>query len=139
MERVGHAPSCSQPQLFSPGLATAARLASEGATVVICSRSQANVDGALAHLRGLGHTAVSGVAANINTAAGVAATLAAVAAASATLSRGLDVLVSSAAANPVAGPVLDAPDSAIAKVLDANIAARTLNGEGERQHTTTAP
>ena len=69
---------------------------------------------------------MSGVAANTNTAAGVAAALAAVAAAALPARRAgphLDVLISNAAANPVAGPVLDAPDSAVAKVLDANIAA----------------
>ena len=64
------------------GLATAERLLQEGATVIICSRSQANVDAALASLRSRGHAAaVSGVAANINTPTGVDTALAAVAAA----------------------------------------------------------
>jgi len=129
------------------GLATAERLMAEGATVVICSRSQANVDAALASLRATwaagaapspgqaaaapmtgvpGAAPVYGVAANINTASGVAATLAAVAeACGPNAPPRLDVLVSNSAANPVAGPVLSAsvPDSAVTKVLDSNIAA----------------
>jgi dehydrogenase/reductase SDR family member 4 len=110
------------------GLATAARLGAEGGTVVICSRSQANVDAALAHLKACGLTDATGVAANVNTAAGLDATLAAVRAAAARLGRPadgrcLDVLISNAAANPVAGPALAAPDGAVSKTLDANVAA----------------
>ena len=82
------------------------------------------MDAALGRLRAqCPGAAVSGVAANINTAAGVVATLAAVAVATPPGAPRLDVLVSNAAANPVAGPALDAPDAAITKVLDANIAA----------------
>lgn len=61
------------------GLATATRLAREGARVVVNGRTQARVDAAVAQVRrDTGSAEVTGVATDLGTAAGVAAAVAAV-------------------------------------------------------------
>ncbi len=68
------------------GLATATRLAREGAAVIVNGRTQARVEAAIAHVSAAASGAmVSGVAANLATAKGAAAVVRAVA--------GVDVLV----------------------------------------------
>lgn len=119
------------------GLAIAERLGREGASLVLCSRRQGNVDAALASLRSRGITKVVGMAAHVGKEEDVAAlvelaersfppTPRARSSSSSSSSSSspppiIDVLVSNAAVNPFAGAILDTPNEAIDKVLDVNL------------------
>ena len=97
------------------GEAIARRCAAEGARVVVSSRRQANVEDAVAQLRGEG-LEVAGVACHVGDAAQLHSLV------KFTLDRygQLDILVSNAAVNPAAGPIMDMAPSAIDKILDIN-------------------
>lgn len=97
------------------GLGIVRRLAQEGAQVVVSSRRAANVEATVAALRAEG-LAVAGVACHVGDAAQLTAL---VQFALDTYGR-LDILVSNAAVNPTAGPIVDMEDSAIDKILDIN-------------------
>eukprot|EP00873_Tetraselmis_striata_P046608 jgi/Tetstr1/466872/TSEL_011329.t1 len=100
------------------GLATARRLAQEGARVMLSSRKQQNVDAAVAELRKEGldvRGCVCHVSNSEHRQALVAATLKAF--------GGLDILVSNAAVNPSTGPIVEQPDGVIDKILDVNVKA----------------
>lgn len=101
------------------GLGIARRLGQEGASVFICSRKKANVDETVAALRAEG-LEVSGCACHVGSAEQRAALVAAVVKA---YGPTIDILVSNAAVNPTAGPLLDTPLDAVDKILDINVKA----------------
>ncbi|KAG2442387.1 hypothetical protein HXX76_002473 [Chlamydomonas incerta] len=103
------------------GLATAERLAEEGASVFICSRKASNVEETVAALRGRG-LEVSGCACHV----GSAEQRKQLVAACVQKYGGMDALVSNAAVNPGAGPLADTPPDVIDKILDINIKAAVL-------------
>lgn len=122
------------------GLAIAERLGREGASVVVCSRRQANVDSALRYLKSKGIDKCVGMAAHVGKEEDVAALVelaersfgstssSSTSASSSSSSSSsssprpiIDVLVSNAAVNPFAGSILDTPTEAIDKVLDINL------------------
>lgn len=95
------------------GLSIARRLAHEGASVVICSRRQSNVDAALRALRseGLGEARVSGTVCHV----GKPEDLRRLVDFCVQRHGRIDVVVSNAAVNPAVGPVLELDDSVIDK------------------------
>ena len=98
------------------GLGIALRLGQEGAKVVISSRRQANVDEALRKLKQEGIDCcgcICHVGSGQHLQQLVKLTLD-------TYGK-IDILVSNAAVNPAAGPVLEAPEAAIDKVLEINV------------------
>ncbi|KXZ56906.1 hypothetical protein GPECTOR_1g817 [Gonium pectorale] len=103
------------------GLATAERLAQEGASVYICSRKQSNVDETVASLRSRGLQA-DGCACHV----GSAEQRKQLVEACVRRYGGLDILVSNAAVNPGAGPLADTPPHVIDKILDINIKSAVL-------------
>ncbi|GLC38050.1 hypothetical protein PLESTB_000442300 [Pleodorina starrii] len=103
------------------GLATAERLAQEGASVFICSRKQSNVDETVAALRGRG-LQVAGCACHV----GSAEQRKRLVQQCVQVYGGLDILVSNAAVNPGAGPLSETPPDVIDKILDINIKAAVL-------------
>lgn len=100
------------------GLGIARRLAQEGASVMISSRKQHNVDATVSTLRNEGLD-VRGVACHVGNLAAIVALL------QATLTvfdrEHIDILVSNAAVNPAGGPILQMEDSAIEKILQINV------------------
>ncbi|GBF97750.1 hypothetical protein Rsub_10914 [Raphidocelis subcapitata] len=101
------------------GLGIARRLAREGARVFICSRKQAAVDETVAALRVEGLD-VSGTACHVGSAEQRAAF---VQAAIKAYGPSVHILVSNAAVNPTAGPLLETPREAFDKIMDINVAA----------------
>jgi len=99
------------------GYAIAERLASEGASVVISSRKEANVKSAVELLKAKGLGNIAGIVCHV--------------AKKDDRQRlykeavdkfgGIDILVSNAAANPVAGQVLDCPEEAWDKIFETNV------------------
>jgi dehydrogenase/reductase SDR family member 4 len=103
------------------GLGIAERLGSEGARLVICSRKQQNVDETVLYLKGKGYD-VTGCACHVGDAKQRRALIR-----TAIDAYGrIDILVSNAAVNPMAGPILEATEDAIDKVLDVNVKAAIL-------------
>jgi len=103
------------------GLAIARRLGEEGASLVISSRKQKNVDTALKQLRDEGLT-VQGLVCHVakedhRAKLWQTATEA---------FGGVDILVSNAATNPYFGDVLNTPESAWDKIFDTNLKASFL-------------
>ncbi|WP_053383237.1 SDR family oxidoreductase [Leucobacter celer] len=98
------------------GLATAARLAAEGASVCITARSAAGLERALAALPDGRAIAVSGKADDPEHRAEV------LEAVQARFGR-LDVLVNAAGANPAYGPLVDLDHGAARKTLEVNVLA----------------
>lgn len=98
------------------GEAIAAALAGAGASVVISSRKQENLDIAAARLRAAGGE-VTGIAAHTGDAGAVEALV------RGTVERygGVDILVNNAATNPHFGPVLTAEESHWEKTFDVNV------------------
>jgi len=99
------------------GFSIAERLGLSGAHVVICSRSQKNVDDAVRALQNQG-IKVTGLAIHVGTAAArsqlVQATVA--------IAGKIDILVSNVAVNPVFGPMLQSTsESAWDKIFDVNV------------------
>ncbi|PNH09405.1 Dehydrogenase/reductase SDR family member 4 [Tetrabaena socialis] len=103
------------------GLATAERLAEEGASVFICSRKQDNVDDAVKALRAKG-LEVAGCACHV----GSHEQRQRLVEQCVQKYGGLDVLVSNAAVNPGAGPISETTPDVVDKVLDINIKAAVL-------------
>ena len=104
------------------GLSIAERLGQEGASLVLCSRRQANVDSALQYLKSKGVSRAVGMAAHVGKEEDIKKLLEL--AQRSFRSDGkikIDVLVSNAAVNPFAGSILDTPPEAIDKVFDINL------------------
>lgn len=98
------------------GLAIAKAYAAAGASVVVASRKQANVDAAVSTIRAEGGTAV-GFAAHTGSAEAVAALVTR----AVNAFGGVDILVNNAATNPHFGPILTAEESHWDKILDVNV------------------
>ncbi|XP_066483200.1 dehydrogenase/reductase SDR family member 4-like [Tiliqua scincoides] len=103
------------------GFAIARRLAQDGAHVLLSSRKQANVDRAVAELRGQ-NLSVSGLVCHVGKAEDRQRLV------DAALERhgGIDILVSNAAVNPFFGSILDATEDVWGKILDINVKASAL-------------
>ncbi|KAL4458338.1 hypothetical protein ABPG75_013203 [Micractinium tetrahymenae] len=111
------------------GLGIVRRLASEGARVVVSSRKQQNVDETVQQLRAEG-LQVAGTACHVGDGAAIKRL---VQFAIDTYGR-LDILVSNAAVNPAAGPILTMEDSAIQKIVDINIVSAVLLAKAAVPH-----
>lgn len=103
------------------GLGIAQRLGEEGAKLVICSRKQQNVDETVKYLKSKGYDVV-GCVCHV----GDAKQRRQLIRTAVDAFGHVDVLVSNAAVNPMAGPILDATEEAIDKVLDVNVKAAIL-------------
>lgn len=103
------------------GLEVARRLAQEGASVVVSSRKQQAVDDTVRTLRSEGLD-VSGIACHV----GDAVQRQQLIRFALDTYGGLDVLVSNAAVNPQAGPILEMDDQAVDKILEINVKAALL-------------
>ena len=111
------------------GLATALRLLQEGATVFISSRKQSSVDQALQYLRRQPHIdpeRVSGVVCHVGKREDIVGLVAlacefARSSLQGSDSKLIDIVVSNAAVNPAAGPILETDRAVIDKVLDVNL------------------
>lgn len=101
------------------GLGIARRLAQEGASVFICSRKQYNVDETVSQLRSEG-LEVKGFACHVGS---DDQRRQFVENALKTYGPHIDILVSNAAVNPTASPLLSTPLDAIDKILDINVKA----------------
>ncbi|GIL73323.1 hypothetical protein Vretimale_4879 [Volvox reticuliferus] len=103
------------------GLATAERLAREGARVFICSRKQSNVDETVIELRNRG-LEVSGCACHVGNAEQRKQLV------EQCLQKygAIDILVSNAAVNPGSGPLAETPPDVIDKIFDINIKSAVL-------------
>jgi len=100
------------------GLAIAERLGQEGASLVICSRKQKNVDTAVQHLKQLGIRHVIGLALHVGTDAARGQLIDETVKA---FGR-IDVLVSNVANNPVMGPMMDVTTEDVwSKIMDINV------------------
>ena len=102
------------------GWRIAERLGLEGASLVLCSRRQKNVDAALQYLRSKGVTRAVGTAAHVGKEEDILRLLDLAENAFGKGSK-IDVLVSNAAVNPFAGSILDTPPEAVDKVLEINL------------------
>lgn len=100
------------------GLAIAERLAEDGASVMISSRKQQNVDNAVKTLKSKG-LSVSGTVCHVAKMEHRQKLL------EKTVYEfgGIDLLVSNAAVNPIFGPILDTSEDAWDKVFDVNVKA----------------
>ncbi|PSC69687.1 tropinone reductase-like 3 [Micractinium conductrix] len=103
------------------GLGIVRRLAQEGARVVVSSRKAATVEETVAALRREG-LEVAGTACHVGDKAALQRLI------QFTLDTygKIDILVSNAAVNPAAGPILSMEDSAIQKIVDINIVSAVL-------------
>uniref|UniRef100_A0A8C8S9H2 Uncharacterized protein n=1 Tax=Pelusios castaneus TaxID=367368 RepID=A0A8C8S9H2_9SAUR len=100
--------SCCPPRI---GFAIARRLAQDGAHVVLSSRNQSNVDWAVAELQAQ-NLSVSGTVCHV----GRAEDRERLVAMALEHHRGIDILVSNAAVNPLVGNMLDATEDVWNKV-----------------------
>ena len=98
------------------GRATAEALAAEGASVVLTSRTQADLDAAAAEMQQAGATAV-GIASHAGKPESIDALFAEVA----ERFGGVDVLVNNAATNPHFGPVMTSTPSQWDKMFEVNV------------------
>lgn len=100
------------------GLAIAERLAEDGASVMISSRKQQNVDNAVKTLKSKG-LSVSGTVCHVAKKEHRQKLL------EKTVYEfgGIDLLVSNAAVNPIFGPILDTSEDAWDKIFDVNVKA----------------
>eukprot|EP00271_Cylindrocystis_brebissonii_P008664 TRINITY_DN23138_c0_g1_i1.p1 TRINITY_DN23138_c0_g1~~TRINITY_DN23138_c0_g1_i1.p1 ORF type:complete len:261 (+),score=45.88 TRINITY_DN23138_c0_g1_i1:310-1092(+) len=113
------------------GYAIAERFASEGAMVVLSSRKQANVDDCVARLQGLyGPDCCVGMVCHVAKAADRKALMEL----AIKTYECVDILVSNAAVNPGAGPILEMPESQIDKILEINVKAAVLLVQDVRPH-----
>lgn len=101
------------------GLGIVRRLLHEGAHVIISSRKQLNVDQTIEHLCKEGFNKVSGIACHVGDINQINKLV------SFALQRHdhIDILISNAAVNPEAGPILSMNSGAIDKIIDINIKA----------------
>lgn len=111
------------------GLGIVRRLASEGARVVVSSRKQQNVEETVQQLRAEG-LQVAGIACHVGDGGAIKRLI------QYTLDTygRLDILVSNAAVNPAAGPILTMDDAAIRKVVDINIVSAVLLAKAAVPH-----
>ncbi|XP_039285450.1 dehydrogenase/reductase SDR family member 4 [Nilaparvata lugens] len=100
------------------GFAIAERLGKEGASVMISSRKQANVESAVGKLKNQGYK-VSGLVCHVGKKEDREKLLAE----TECKFGGIDILVSNAAVNPTVGSVLDCPESAWDKIFEINVKA----------------
>lgn len=108
------------------GLATAARLAREGAAVFLVGRDRLRLDGALAELRAaIPGAAVMGMAADVTDADAMASAVDE----AARLGSRLDVLVAAAGIDGEGRDVLDLDPSAFLRVLDINVRGLFIAGQ----------
>lgn len=98
------------------GLAIAIAYARAGARVVVSSRKQHHVDGAISTIREMGLN-VDGVVAHM----GVAADAHELAARTVQFFDGIDIVVNNAATNPVFGPLQLTDDAAFEKIMSVNV------------------
>ncbi|XP_043491399.1 dehydrogenase/reductase SDR family member 4 isoform X2 [Polistes fuscatus] len=103
------------------GYSIARRLAQEGAKVMISSRKESNVNKAVNELLQEG-LSVSGIVCHV----GKAEHRQKLFKETKSLFGGLDILVSNAAANPQAGPVLDSDENVWDKIFDVNVKSTYL-------------
>ena len=104
------------------GFAIAERLAAEGAAVVLSSRKQAQVEEAVAAIRqSCSGARVAGIVCHVAKADHRKALIDFALATFGGARRTIDVLVSNAAVQPVAGPTLEADDGVWEKVFDTNV------------------
>ncbi|XP_012541657.1 dehydrogenase/reductase SDR family member 4 [Monomorium pharaonis] len=103
------------------GFSIAKRLAQEGAKVMISSRKEANVKKAVEALKSEG-LQVAGTVCHV----GKAEDRKNLFEKTKTDFGGLDILVSNAAVNPMAGPVLDSPEEVWDKIFDINVKSTFL-------------
>lgn len=110
--------------VFSPriGYAIVKRLACEGAKVVLSSRKPENVKRAVEQLNADGYSNVIGVKCHV----GSAQDRQNLFDEAVNHFGGVDILVSNAAVNPVAMPILETPESAWDKIFDINVKASFL-------------
>lgn len=103
------------------GFAIAQRLGREGASVVVSSRKQKNIDAAVLNLKKLGVQAI-GVKCHVANAEDRKSLF------EETVKSfgGIDILISNAAVNPEVGAVLDASESAWDKIFEVNVKASYL-------------
>ena len=123
--------STSTPHSQGIGLATALRLLQEGAIVLISSRKQSSVDEALEYLRKQPHvdpSRLSGVVCHVGKREDIASLVASACRfarsscpVSDSDSKSIDIVVSNAAVNPAAGPILETDRAVVDKVLDINL------------------
>lgn len=106
------------------GLAIAERFLQDGAKVAISSRKQSHVDDTLSHLikeRGYDRSCVLGVVCHVGKESDVKTLVEHTLAYFET--QRIDVVVSNAAVNPAAGPLVETSDDVIDKILDINVKA----------------
>ena len=111
------------------GKACAARLAQEGASVLICSRKQRNVDDAVAELTGMGLD-VYGHVCNV----GKRDQLESLVAKAVQMWGAIDIIVSNAGANPYVGLALDAEDWVFEKIFRINVHSYLMLVQIARPH-----
>ncbi|XP_021719768.1 tropinone reductase-like 3 [Chenopodium quinoa] len=113
------------------GFSIAERLGLEGASVVISSRKQKNVDEAVEKLKGKGID-VFGVACHVSNAQQRKNLI------DETIKKygKIDVVVSNAAANPTVDPILDVPESVLDKLWEINVKASILLLKDAAPHLT---
>ncbi len=112
------------------GLGIARRLGQEGAKVVVSSRKASAVEETVRQLRSEGIDVV-GTACHVGDTAQLQSLV------DFTVQHcgpTIDVLVSNAAVNPAAGPILDLPESAIDKILDLNVKSAIMLTRAVRPH-----
>ncbi|XP_021766806.1 tropinone reductase-like 3 [Chenopodium quinoa] len=113
------------------GFSIAERLGLEGASVVISSRKQKNVDEAVEKLKGKGID-VFGVACHVSNVQQRKNLI------DETIKKygKIDVVVSNAAANPTVDPILDVPESVLEKLWEINVKASILLLKDAAPHLT---
>lgn len=99
------------------GFAIAQRMAEEGASVVISSRRQPNVDKAVASLKALGLQSVVGLACHV----GKAEQREALIKAAVDNFGGIDILVHNVAVSPHFGPTMETSEMAVDKIFATNV------------------
>ncbi|KAI5734782.1 hypothetical protein M8J77_010402 [Diaphorina citri] len=109
-------------RLTGIGFAIAKRLSAEGASVVISSRKESNVNKAVETLQKEGHQKISGVVCHV--------------AKKEDRQKlfehaekkfgGIDILVSNAAVNPATGPVVECPENVWDKIFEVNVKSTFL-------------
>ncbi|XP_034243408.1 dehydrogenase/reductase SDR family member 4 [Thrips palmi] len=104
------------------GFGIARRLLREGASVVVSSRKQKNVDEAVKALQTEGLKSVTGIVCHV----GKKDDRSKLFEEAKKKFGGLDILISNAAANPTVGPVLDCEEDAWDKIFDINVKSAYL-------------
>lgn len=117
------------------GFSIAQRLAQSGATVIVSSRKQTNVDRAVKQLHDEGFKSATGLACHVGKADDRDKLTQFVV----DKYKGLDIFVSNAAVNPAIGPILDSDESVYDKIMDVNVKAPFLLTKALVPHMETRP